>query len=87
MISRKPGNNKLAIVLYTLIVTVGGIMTFFDLPHDRCAPNRVDDVRHVYSLFPFHLQRRIRHVCGGVWIWETPWLPSAENLARALTGP
>jgi hypothetical protein len=57
-------------------------MEVFDLPHSRCADRRVDDVRHVYSLFPSHLQRRIRRVSGGVWIWETPWLPSYYGIVE-----
>lgn len=57
-------------------------MERFDLPHSRCAPSRLNDVRHVYSLFPTHLQRRIRRVCGGIWIWETPWLPSHYGIVQ-----
>jgi hypothetical protein len=57
-------------------------MKCFNLPHSRCAPSRVNDVRHVYSLFPTHLQRRIRRVSGGVWIWETPWLPSYYGIVQ-----
>ncbi len=60
-------------------------MALFDLPHSRCAQRRIDDVRHVYSLFPPHLQRRLRRSCGGVWIWETPWLPSDHGIvARGM---
>lgn len=57
-------------------------MEIFDLPHSRCAINRTEDVRHVFSLFPAHLQRRMRRVCGGVWIWETPWLPSYYGIVE-----
>ena len=57
-------------------------MELFDLPHSQCAVNRTDDVRHVFSLFPAHLQRRMRRVCGGVWIWETPWLPSYYGIVE-----
>lgn len=57
-------------------------MEVFDLPLSRCALSRVHDVRHVFSLFPSHLQRRIRRVCGGVWVWETPWLPSYYGIVE-----
>lgn len=57
-------------------------MKTFDLPHTYCATSRVNDVRHVYSLFPSHLQRRLRRSCGGVWIWETPWLPSYYGIVE-----
>jgi len=57
-------------------------MENFDLPHTRCALRRTNDVRHVYSLFPPHLQRRLRRSCGGVWIWETPWLPSYYGIVE-----
>ncbi len=57
-------------------------MENFDLPHSRCASSRINDVRHVYSLFPPHLQRRLRRSCGGVWVWETPWLPSYYGIVE-----
>ena len=57
-------------------------MIHFDLPHNRCAHSRIHDIRHVFTLFPPHLQRLIRQVCGGVWIWETPWLPSYYGIVE-----
>ena len=57
-------------------------MEVFDLPHNRCASSRIHDVRHVFSLFPSHLRRRVRRVCGGVWVWETPWLPSHYGIVQ-----
>ncbi|MHB9022800.1 MAG: hypothetical protein ACYC7E_01300 [Armatimonadota bacterium] len=57
-------------------------MYTFDLPHSRCATSRTNDVHHVFSLFPPHLQRRIRRASGGVWIWETPWLPSYYGIVE-----
>jgi hypothetical protein len=57
-------------------------MEAFDLPHSRCATSRIHDVWHVYELFPPHLQRRVRRVSGGVWVWETPWLPSYYGIVE-----
>lgn len=57
-------------------------MLAFDLPHKCCASSRIHDVRYVFRLFPPHLQRKLRRVCGGVWIWETPWLPSYYGIVE-----